>query len=159
MESVLHLVPAATPRSRSAVNQRAAGRTRREVAVAWCDVFVGHESPLWIVSGWCDPTVAHRWAIGYGVSASSSACADPTLAGSGFDQPTADCVAGELHSVVHVELLEDVRAMALDGLDADHQRVGDLLVAVALGDQLDDLLLAGDRGSSRKGSPLRSRTR
>ena len=33
--------------------------------------------------------------------------------------------------------------MAVDGLLADHQRVGDLPGAVALGDQLDHLLLAG----------------
>ena len=63
-----------------------------------------------------------------------------------LDEAAADRVARQLDAVVHAELLEDVRAVALDGLLADHQRVGDLPGAVALGDQLDDLLLArGER--------------
>jgi hypothetical protein len=38
---------------------------------------------------------------------------------SGLDESAADGVAGQLDAVVHVELLEDVRAVALDGLRAD----------------------------------------
>ena len=39
-------------------------------------------------------------------------------------------------------LLEDVGAVALDGLDAEHERRGDLLRAVSLSDQLEHLELA-----------------
>ena len=53
---------------------------------------------------------------------------------------------GQLDAVAHPELVEDVRAVTLDGLLADHQRLGDLLAGVGLGDQLDDLLFArGER--------------
>ena len=57
-------------------------------------------------------------------------------------QPAPNRVPRQLDPVVHPELVEDVRAVAVDGLLADHERVGDLPGAVALGDQLDDLLLA-----------------
>src|SRR5215217_1544784 len=59
-----------------------------------------------------------------------------------LDEAAADGVARQLDAVAHAELLEDVRAVTLDGLLADEQQVGDLLVGVGLGDQLDDLLLA-----------------
>jgi hypothetical protein len=38
-----------------------------------------------------------------------------------LDQPVADRVAGELHAVAHLQLLEDVRAVSLDRLLADYQ--------------------------------------
>src|SRR5699024_3972341 len=60
---------------------------------------------------------------------------------SGLDQPTPDGVAGELDAVAHPELVEDVLAVALDGLDADEERLRDLLRGVRLGDQLQDLEL------------------
>jgi hypothetical protein len=50
----------------------------------------------------------------------------------GLDQPAADRVAGELHPVVHAKLLEDVGPVALDGLGADDERVGDLLAQQSL---------------------------
>src|SRR3954447_18101653 len=58
-------------------------------------------------------------------------------------ETAADGVAGELDAVAHGELLEDVRAMALDRLLGDEEHLADLLVGVRLGDELDDLLLAG----------------
>src|SRR5919202_2569264 len=65
---------------------------------------------------------------------------------SGLDEPAADRVARQLDAVAHAELLEDVGPVRLDGLLADRQQLGDLAVRVALGDELDDLLLArGER--------------
>src|ERR1051326_920396 len=52
-----------------------------------------------------------------------------------LDQAAADRVAGELDAVAHAELVEDVLPMPLDGLDADHELLGDLLRGVGLGDQ------------------------
>ncbi len=53
----------------------------------------------------------------------------------GDDESPADGVAGELDPVVHPQLLEDVRPVALDCLAADHERLGDLLVRVGLRDE------------------------
>ena len=76
-------------------------------------------------------------------SASGHTSKPPTLgARLGLDEPAADRVAGQLDAVAHAELLEDVRPVALDGLLADHERLGDLVAGVPLGDQLDDLELA-----------------
>src|SRR5215211_1944212 len=60
----------------------------------------------------------------------------------GLDEAAPDCVAGQLDSVSHAELLEDVGAMAIDGLLADEQHLADLVARVALGNQLDDLEFA-----------------
>src|SRR5215212_6809438 len=68
--------------------------------------------------------------------------AAPVPPGSGLDEPAPDRVARELDAVAHPELLEDVRAVAFDGLLGDVQQLADLLVRVRLGDELDDLLLA-----------------
>src|ERR671914_1683619 len=57
-------------------------------------------------------------------------------------QAAADGVASQVHPVAHPQLVEDVRAVALDGLVADNQQRCDLPARVALGDQLDDLGLA-----------------
>src|SRR5687768_9509681 len=45
----------------------------------------------------------------------------------GLDQPATNRVAGQLDAVAHAELVEDVLAVALDGLDADPELLGDLL--------------------------------
>lgn len=65
----------------------------------------------------------------------------PRARGSGLDQPVADRVARQLDPVAHPQLLEDVRAVPLDRLAADHELLGDLLVGVGLGDELHDLCL------------------
>src|SRR4051812_31814379 len=57
-------------------------------------------------------------------------------------QATPDRVAGQVDPVAQPELLEDVRAVALDRLLAQHQQRRDLLRRVALGDQLRHLFLA-----------------
>ena len=59
-----------------------------------------------------------------------------------LDQSAADRVAREFDPVAHAELLEDVRAVALDGLLGDVQQRADLVVGMRFGDELDDLLLA-----------------
>src|SRR5687767_7306850 len=61
---------------------------------------------------------------------------------SGLHEPLADRVADELDPVAHAELGEDVRAMALDGLLADDQQLGDLARRVRLRDELEHLGLA-----------------
>src|SRR3954465_15644590 len=71
---------------------------------------------------------------------------------SGLDQPSPDRVARQLHAIGEPELLQDVRAMALDGLLGQHELVRDLAAAVSLGDQLDDLELA--RAERIDGLPL-----
>src|SRR5204862_5671062 len=65
----------------------------------------------------------------------------PSTRGSGKDQAAADRVARQLDAIAHPELLEDVLAVTLDGLDADHELRGDLLRGVRLGDQLQHLEL------------------
>src|SRR5918992_396047 len=44
-----------------------------------------------------------------------------------FDETAADRVSSELDAVAHPQLLQDVRTMALYGLDADHEHLGDVL--------------------------------
>src|SRR4051794_16204169 len=63
-----------------------------------------------------------------------------------LDEAAPDRVARQLDAVVHPELLEDVRTVTGDGLLADVQLVGDLVVRVRLGDELDDLELARREG-------------
>ena len=48
----------------------------------------------------------------------------------------------QLGGAVHVELLQNVRAVRFDGGHADRQQVGDILVAVSFGDQLKDFTFA-----------------
>ena len=62
--------------------------------------------------------------------------------GGGLDEAGADGVAGEGGGVVDVELFHEVLAVFLDGLDADAEVVGGLLVGIALGDELEDFDLA-----------------
>src|SRR3954452_20031217 len=58
----------------------------------------------------------------------------------------ADRIAHELHAIAHAELAQQVGPVRLDGLLGQVQRLGDLLVRVGLGDQLEHLLLArGER--------------
>ena len=60
-----------------------------------------------------------------------------------LDQAAADGVASELDPVAHAQLVEDVLPVPLDGLDADHQLLGDFFRRVGLCDQLQHLQLAG----------------
>ena len=59
----------------------------------------------------------------------------------GLDQIVADGVVDELNDGIDFQLAHDGCAMCLDGLDADAQRRGDLLVHSSLSQQLDDLAL------------------
>src|SRR6185437_11489347 len=52
-----------------------------------------------------------------------------------------DGIAGELDAVAHAELFEHIGAMTLDGLLTDRESLSNLMVVVALGDQLDYLQL------------------
>src|SRR5438128_10435174 len=63
--------------------------------------------------------------------------------GSGFNDSFGDGVARESRDVVDVQLVHDVLAMFLDGLDTDAQFAGDLLIGFAFGDQLQHFRLAG----------------
>ena len=62
--------------------------------------------------------------LGSGSSRSRGGCSPRVSA---LDEPGPDGVAGELGAVAHLELLQDVGPVPLDGLDADHQQRGDLL--------------------------------
>ena len=55
------------------------------------------------------------------------------------DEPGADGVAGQLDPVSQVQLVEQVVAMAVDRVWADHEHLGDLAGRVALGDERQDL--------------------
>src|SRR5689334_600933 len=61
---------------------------------------------------------------------------------SGGDESAADGVSGELDAVAHPEFLEHVGAVAVDGLAADDEQLGDLVAGVPFGDELEDLELA-----------------
>src|SRR3954454_3896456 len=74
-----------------------------------------------------------------------------TPAASRLDQPAADRVADELDAVAHAELAQDVRAVRLDGLLGQVQRLRDGLVRVGLRDQLEHLLLARGQRLLRAG--------
>src|SRR5207247_9735459 len=62
--------------------------------------------------------------------------------GSGLDQTLADGVAHQARGLVDVELGHDAPAVGFGGLDADAERVRDLLGGLALGDELQHLVLA-----------------
>src|SRR5262245_14054307 len=52
-----------------------------------------------------------------------------------------------LHAVAHMQFLEELGEVVLDGADGQAKLLGDLLVGVALGNMLENLLLAiGERG-------------
>src|SRR5215212_3479710 len=69
-----------------------------------------------------------------------------------LDPALAHRVDDGLGPVVHGELPEDRAHVVLDGLLADRQRVGDLLVRHSLGDVVEDLDLAGrERREDRSG--------
>ena len=57
--------------------------------------------------------------------------------GAALDDAGADGVAGEAGGVVDVELLHEMLTVLLDGLDADAEFGGRLLVGLALGNQLE----------------------
>src|SRR3954468_2157808 len=73
---------------------------------------------------------------------SASATREGTPRSLGLGQAPADRVADELDPVAHAELAQQVGAVRLDGLLGEMQDLGDLLVRVRLGDQLEHLLLA-----------------
>src|SRR2546425_326207 len=58
------------------------------------------------------------------------------------NQSVVDGVEGQFEPVRNPELVENVMEVGLDGLFADEELSPDFLVPVALGDQLDDFLLA-----------------
>ena len=71
-----------------------------------------------------------------------------------LDDARADGVTGETGGVVNVELLHEMLAMLLDGLDADAEFRRGLLVGLALGDDLVVLgrgALQAVRGGGRSG--------
>src|SRR3954454_20546291 len=77
---------------------------------------------------------------------SASATRVGTRRSLGFGEAPPDRVAHELDAVAHAELAQQVGLVRLDGLLGQVQDLGDLLVGVRLGDQLQDLLLArGER--------------
>lgn len=59
------------------------------------------------------------------------------------DQPFSNGVFRQLGDAVHLELLHHVAAVGLDGLDPQVQMIRNFLCAHALGDELQDLALAG----------------
>src|ERR1035441_4952081 len=67
-----------------------------------------------------------------------------------LDDARADGVTGEAGGVVDVELLHEMFAMLLDGLDADAKLVRRFLVRLPFGDQLQHFHL--DRKSTRLNS-------
>src|SRR5438552_9510766 len=58
------------------------------------------------------------------------------------NDPHAQREVCDLRRVVEVELLHGVLAVALDGVEAHREEIGDLLVGLALGDELEHLALA-----------------
>src|SRR4051794_33893163 len=70
------------------------------------------------------------------------------------DETAANGVAREIHSVAHAQLLEDVRAVAVDRLAADEQDRGDLVARMAFRDELDHLELAWSERIERGGVAL-----
>src|SRR5512145_345455 len=90
-----------------------------------------------------DPLSALIELSGMGVVLHSDA---PRCAASGLDEASADRVAGQLDPVAHAELLEHVRAVAIDGLLADEELRGHLFARQSLRDQLDDLALPWREG-------------
>src|SRR3954469_6910640 len=79
------------------------------------------------------------------------AVSELTAARSGLDEADAYGVARQVDPIAQAELLEQVRAVPVDGLLADVQHRRDLLAAVALRDQLQHLALAlGQRARARR---------
>src|SRR6266566_4074957 len=60
----------------------------------------------------------------------------------GFDDALGDGIARQARDVVDAQPVHESLAMSLDGLDAEAQLGGDLLVGFAFGDQLQDFGLA-----------------
>src|SRR5215831_11640564 len=61
---------------------------------------------------------------------------------------------GNLGTVLHVKLLEDVVHVVLDGRDLDLERLRDLLVREPSAEQRSDLALAARQRGSVRGVPL-----
>ena len=106
----------------------------------------------------CCPRPSATWTTCWRC-APASAAREAGRRRSRLDQPAPDRVAGQLHSVAHPELLEDVAAMVLDRLLADDESVGDLVARMPLGHELDDLQLARGERVGRRPSPRLARSR
>ena len=61
--------------------------------------------------------------------------------GLGDDAP-ADGEENEFGNAAQIELFHDVGAMGFDGVDAEIQKVGDVFVGFAFGDELEDFAFA-----------------
>src|SRR4051812_49150280 len=68
----------------------------------------------------------------------------------GREEPVDVGVAARLRAVRHAELAVDVREVELDGLLGDAEARGDLAVGPALGDLLQDLVLAPGEAAVRR---------
>src|SRR4051812_25339468 len=83
----------------------------------------------------------------------ATAVVPPRFTGAGLylclGETPADRVTHQLDAIAHAELAQQVRAVGLHGLLRQVQRLGDLLVRVGLGDQLQALLLARREGLLR----------
>ena len=55
-----------------------------------------------------------------------------------FNQAVVNCIKGKLQPIGNAELVKDVMQVILDGLPADEEFFAGLLVAVALGHELND---------------------
>src|SRR5215208_5645135 len=62
------------------------------------------------------------------------------------DQSVADGEPGDVRIVAELELAEEIAAMGVDGLDADEQLAGDLVMVAAEGEEAEDLRLAFGEG-------------
>jgi hypothetical protein len=113
----------------------AEGDRDRDVRVHRRDLF--HISGACVFRAWVEPSFgASRCRSGDDPISASVPGRLLALAGLRLDQSALDRIARELYAVAHAEFLEDVLAVAVDGLDADEERIGDLLRRVRLGDEL-----------------------
>lgn len=69
----------------------------------------------------------------------------------GSDHAVGDAPGRRRGARGHVELGADVRDMPVDGVDAEHQPVGDLSVGSAAGDEGEHLLLTLGEGARDRG--------
>ena len=102
-------------------------------------------------------TASMSYSAGHRSAGRPAAWVGRRLGALGDDQPATNCIASQLHSVAHPELLEHVGAVAVDRLLADEELLSDLLAGQPLSDQLHDLKLArGERVFGCGLSPRRS---
>src|SRR5207302_5097516 len=81
------------------------------------------------------------------VSAGAGSCVSPSLPGPGlFDEVAAQGLGDGSGSVGGAELLEDMLEVGLNRVGRDEELVGDVLVGMTEGEELQDLDLAGREG-------------